>query len=67
MNTLLNTVLEKLKSYGFQCEAGPLINCIEWKILISRCAELETEVERLNKMIAWLDPPESSTPSGEVK
>lgn len=44
----LQEIVAKLEGYGFECEAGPLEKCEDWKALKSFAA---TEVERYGS--AW--------------
>jgi hypothetical protein len=52
LNREVKTVplIEKLQSYGFACEAGPLVNCVDWQLLKDSYAALERELrfQRLN-------------------
>jgi len=36
----MEDLLKNLERYNFECEAGPLKNCVEWKILRSEITAL---------------------------
>lgn len=41
----LQQIIEKLETYHFECQAGPLENCTDWQALTTRCERLaEAEV-----------------------
>jgi hypothetical protein len=73
----LKPLIDRLEnSYDFQCEAGPLKNCVEWQQLKALLAALEREAFEANRTILVLTHEsrspdgdgqrEVSTPSGEL-
>ena len=39
----IEPLFERVESYGFECEAGPLKNCVEWIELKRRVAEADRQ------------------------
>lgn len=46
----MNTLLEKIESYGFSCEAGPLANCADWVDLKAALSGNEASVLRFERL-----------------
>lgn len=48
----MKKLLNKIESYGFECEAGSLINCVDWASLKTIClgASNKKEVARFDRL-----------------
>lgn len=45
----LQQIIEKLETYHFECQAGPLENCTDWQALTTRCERLAEAVDEWSK------------------
>ena len=43
----LQEIIARLETYGFECQAGPLENCVDWHTLTARCAKLEEALKTI--------------------
>lgn len=37
-------LVDRIESYGFECEAGPLSDCVEWRALVAQYRRFQTIV-----------------------
>lgn len=51
----LQQIIEKLETYHFECQAGPLENCTDWQALTTRCERLTEALVSCDwALAAWL-------------
>ena len=49
-------LIERLESYEFSCEAGPLTNCVDWTALKTELEVTLSKLERVRKLLdRWED------------
>ena len=64
----MKTLLDKIESYGFECEGGPLRNCVDWHQLQSQIEQLQADNARLQEQKAqWRMEVESKLSSLRVE
>lgn len=47
----MNELMEKIEAYGFECEAGTLANCKEWKQLKRVAQETADGLDQVQKTL----------------
>jgi len=44
---MMNQLIAKIESYGFECEAGPLSNCVDWQQLQATIEQQDAKIAKL--------------------
>ena len=47
----MKNLADKIEGYGFDCEAGPLAMCVDWRAYRERASALSAEVERMRAAV----------------
>jgi len=47
---MMNQLIAKIESYGFECEAGPLSNCVDWQQLQATIEQQAAKIATMREL-----------------